>query len=598
MTQSSSTASTDATRGILWILFGMVLFTNVNAITKTLTETYPLVEVVWSRFLFHSLFVVLVFRGRIPSLLACNAPRLQIGRSAIMMVTTTLIFLSLHLNPMVETSAILATAPIILTALSGPVLGEPVGLRRWVAVLIAFTGAVIIIRPGSAMMQTVIFAPVVAAFSLAIYQTATRLVSRRDLVMTTVVYTPIVGLVVSSMVVPFVWVMPTPADWLLMAAFGAFGLGRPLHADQGFRRGAGGDGGALQLFGHLMGGAVWLFHIRRHPRWLDDRRRRGHLRRRFVHLSRGAFAEGRKDGGMSEKPAGGASDIRRGILWMVLTMFIFASINAVAKTLAETYPVAQVVWARYAFHVVLLVLLLRGRLFRIIISRALGLQLTRSVLMVSTTGLYFAALHLLPLADVGAIMYVAPLVVTLLSVPLLGEAVGPRRWAGVCVGFIGALVVIRPGAGVMQVAAFLPLAAAVLHALYQITTRKVSAVDSPMTSLVYTALVGSIVTTVGVPLVWVEPDIRGWALMMLIGLLGGSGHFALIKAFQAAPAASVTPFGYTTLIWLTAYGYVLFGDLPDRMTVAGALIIVLSGLYVFRREQVHKTTPGASPDTL
>jgi drug/metabolite transporter (DMT)-like permease len=225
VTQPSPTASTDATRGILWILFGMVLFTNVNAITKILTETYPLVEVVWSRFLFHSLFVVLVFRGRIPSLLASNAPRLQIGRSAIMLATTTLIFLSLHLNPMVETSAILATAPIILTALSGPVLGEPVGLRRWVAVLIAFTGAVIIIRPGSAMMQTVIFAPVVAAFSLAFYQTATRLVSRRDLVMTTVVYTPIVGLVVSSMAVPFVWVMPTPGDWLLMAAFGAFGLG-------------------------------------------------------------------------------------------------------------------------------------------------------------------------------------------------------------------------------------------------------------------------------------------------------------------------------------------------------------------------------------
>ena len=301
---------------------------------------------------------------------------------------------------------------------------------------------------------------------------------------------------------------------------------------------------------------------------------------------------------MNGETVGAGFDTRRGILWMVLTMFIFASINAVAKTLAESYPVAQVMWARYAFHVALLVLLLRDRLFRIVVSGALGLQFTRSVLMVSTTGLYFAALHLLPLADVGAVMYVAPLIVTLLSVPLLGESVGPRRWAGVCVGFLGALVVIRPGGGVMQVAAFLPLAAAVLHALYQITTRKVSAVDSPMTSLVYTALVGAIVTTVWVPVVWVAPDIRGWTLMMLIGLLGGSGHFALIKAFQAAPAATVTPFGYTTLIWLTAYGYVLFGDLPDRMTVVGALIIVMSGLYVFRREQVRKATPGAPPGAI
>ena len=239
---------------------------------------------------------------------------------------------------------------------------------------------------------------------------------------------------------------------------------------------------------------------------------------------------------MNGETVGAGFDTRRGILWMVLTMFIFASINAVAKTLAESYPVAQVMWARYAFHVALLVLLLRDRLFRIVVSGALGLQFTRSVLMVSTTGLYFAALHLLPLADVGAVMYVAPLIVT----PAIGAAARRVRGTtavGRCLRRLPRGIGRHPsgGGGVMQVAAFLPLAAAVLHALYQITTRKVSAVDSPMTSLVYTALVGAIVTTVWVPVVWVAPDIRGWTLMMLIGLLGGSGHFALIKAFQGGP---------------------------------------------------------------
>jgi drug/metabolite transporter (DMT)-like permease len=225
------------------------------------------------------------------------------------------------------------------------------------------------------------------------------------------------------------------------------------------------------------------------------------------------------------------------------------------------------------------------------VSKAIGLQVFRSILMAVMTGLYFAALQVLPLADTAAVMYVAPLIVTMLSVPLLGESVGPRRWASVCVGFLGVLIIIRPGAGVMQFAALLPLGAAVLHAFYQITTRKVSAVDAPLTSLVYTALVGAIVTTVWMPMVWQTPDVRGWGLMILMGLRGGGGHFALIKAFQAAPASTATPFGYTNLIWVTAYGFILFGALPDNWTIAGATIVVMSGLYIFRREQARKEAP-------
>lgn len=294
-------------------------------------------------------------------------------------------------------------------------------------------------------------------------------------------------------------------------------------------------------------------------------------------------------------PGTAAGDGRRGILWMLLTMFLFASINAVAKYLALTYPVPQVVWARYAFHLLLLLLLLRASLPRVTASRRLGLQLTRSLLMVTTTAMFFTGIHFIPLADAGAIMFVAPVLVTALSVPLLGEPVGPRRWAAVVFGFAGALIIIRPGAGVMHAAAFLPFGAACLHALYQIITRKVSAADAPLTSLVYTALIGVVVSSAVVPFFWTAPDAAGWALMVLLGMLGGGGHFAMIKAFEAAPAATVTPYGYTILLWATLFGFVLFADLPDHWTVVGALVIVLSGLYIFHREQRRRGAigPGA-----
>ncbi len=286
------------------------------------------------------------------------------------------------------------------------------------------------------------------------------------------------------------------------------------------------------------------------------------------------------------------ADGGRGILWMLLTMFLFACINAIAKYLALSYPVPQVVWARYAFHLLLLALLLRGRLPRAAATKRLGLQLLRSSIMVITTGLYFTGIHFIPLADAGAIMFVAPILVTALSLPLLGEPVGRRRWAGVAAGFVGALIIIRPGAGAMQAAAFLPFCAACLHALYQITTRKVSSIDPAITSLVYTALVGGLVASAVVPFFWTAPDAAGWALMAMLGFLGGVGHFALIKAFQAAPVATVTPFGYTILLWVTLFGFVLFDDLPDAWTIVGALVIVASGLYIFHREQKRRGDDG------
>jgi drug/metabolite transporter (DMT)-like permease len=279
---------------------------------------------------------------------------------------------------------------------------------------------------------------------------------------------------------------------------------------------------------------------------------------------------------------------RRGILWMLLTTLLFVSMDALAKHLSQFHPVPQVVWARYVFHVLLLALLLGGRVRGVMRTGRLGLQLLRSVFPLGATGLFFTALSFIPLAEASAIMFVAPILVTALSMPLLRERVGPRRWASVVVGFGGALIIIRPGGDAMELTALFALGAATSYAFYQITTRLLAHSDQPLTTLAYSALLGALATSAVVPFFWVAPDWAGWACMVGLGLFGGTGHFALIKAFQTAPAATVTPFGYAALIWATLYGFVLFGDLPDLWTVLGAVIIAASGLYIFHRERAAR----------
>ncbi len=307
---------------------------------------------------------------------------------------------------------------------------------------------------------------------------------------------------------------------------------------------------------------------------------------------RGTSAGGTGAGGLRVAEGGlyALADNRRGILWMLLAIFLFVSMDATAKYLSQSYPVQQVVWARYVFHVLVVGLALNVRMPRLLRSRRLGLQLLRSLLLVGTTGCFFLALSLMPLADASAMMLVAPLFVTGLSVPLLGEPVGIRRWCAVLVGFLGALLILRPGAGVFDWWALLPLLAASLYALYQIATRVLAHSDAPETTILYTGLVGALVASAVVPWDWQSPDAAGWAVMAAVGTLGGASQFALIKAFQNAPAAVVSPFGYSNMVWATLYGLFVFGDFPDAATLVGAAVLIASGLYVWYRERVRALT--------
>lgn len=277
----------------------------------------------------------------------------------------------------------------------------------------------------------------------------------------------------------------------------------------------------------------------------------------------------------------------RGILWMLATMVCFISLDTMMKYLMETYSLVQVTWARFFFATVVAIIACGPRLPALAISRHPKQQLLRSVFLMSTTGMFNAGIRTVPLATSTTIMFLNPVLVTVLASPLLGEKVGLQRWIGVILGFLGAVIVVRPwqeGMGVHGVGVIFLLIAAVLNANYQILTRRVRG-DDPLTSLLYTATAGAVVTSLLVPWFWSWPTAFDWLLLMGTGLAGGLGHLFLIRAFRAAPASVVAPFSYSSLVWATIFGFVIWGDWPDLWTWAGAALIIGSGLYIFSRER-------------
>jgi drug/metabolite transporter (DMT)-like permease len=276
-----------------------------------------------------------------------------------------------------------------------------------------------------------------------------------------------------------------------------------------------------------------------------------------------------------------------GIAYMLATMVCFISLDTVMKLSLERYSLVQVTWARFFFASVFAVLLCGRQLPGLLRSSVPGVQLTRTILLMTTTGLFNAGVSRLPLATATTIMFMTPILVTVLSIAILGEHVGIRRWVGIGIGFLGAVIVVQPW-GAMEASfsagVLFLLAAAFTNASYQIATRQVR-FDDPLTSLLFTAAGGALVTSILVPAHWSTPDATGWLLMVGSGFAGALGHFFLIRAFRHAPASVVAPFSYSSLVWATLFGFLIWGQLPDTATWIGAALIISAGLYIFLRER-------------
>ncbi|VAW10252.1 hypothetical protein MNBD_ALPHA09-621 [hydrothermal vent metagenome] len=285
-----------------------------------------------------------------------------------------------------------------------------------------------------------------------------------------------------------------------------------------------------------------------------------------------------------------AGSTMKAIGLMCASVAVFSIIDTSAKYLTAEFDTVQIVWARYAGHVLFTLLLFRPRtLVAQFSSRRPWLQIARGSVLFLATVSNFIALRYLQLAETVSIFFLAPLLVALLAVVLLGEKVGLRRWGAIAVGFLGVMIVARPGFGGLHWAIVFSFAAVTGYAFYSIFTRMLAGIDRPETSLLYSALAGLVLSTPFVPFFWIWPsDLLAWGLFAAMGLCGAVGHYLLILAHAWAGASVLSPFIFTAIIWMVLSGYLVFGDVPGWSTLVGASVVIGSGLYLLYREHAAK----------
>ncbi len=291
--------------------------------------------------------------------------------------------------------------------------------------------------------------------------------------------------------------------------------------------------------------------------------------------------------------------LARGIALILATTICFATLDTFAKFINPHLPLNEIVWGRYAFHGLFLALLVGPRLkWDLVRTAHPQMQTVRGLMLLVSSGMFVSALHFLPLAEAAALSFVSPLVLTALSVPLLGDTVRRSQWFAVAAGFVGVLVIARPGGKLFDIATMLPIGCAITYALFQIITRKYAGRDSAYTTHFWTALVCTIVMTCTLPFFWKTPEWWGWLTMMAMGMIGGFGHFLLIKAFENAPPATLAPFSYVQLVWATVSSWLVFDHVPDAGSMLGMAIIVGSGLFAIwmQRRKMRPTEEGIATD--
>ncbi len=279
----------------------------------------------------------------------------------------------------------------------------------------------------------------------------------------------------------------------------------------------------------------------------------------------------------------------RGLVMMGFGFLLFSVADTQAKLLTEFFHPVQIVWVRQVGLLAGVVVALAMLGPSIFATRHPALQTGRGLLAVTSAVCFIFAVKFVPLADAVAISFVAPFLVTAMGALFLGETVGPRRWAAVVFGFCGALIVIRPGLGVMHPAGFLVIVAAAAFAARQVLSRHLAKDDRTVTTVAYTALVSTIVLTFPLPFFWTTPVIGvQWALLFGMALFAALGELLIIKSLEVAHASVLAPVHYSLLIWGTFWGWLVFDQLPDVWTWVGAGVIVATGLYIIRREQKTK----------
>jgi drug/metabolite transporter (DMT)-like permease len=279
---------------------------------------------------------------------------------------------------------------------------------------------------------------------------------------------------------------------------------------------------------------------------------------------------------------------RLGIILMIATMIVFSIQDGLSRYLAESYNVISVVMIRYMFFMLFVMAYsarLSGGIIGVATSRQTSLQIARGILLVAQICVAVLSFSTVGLVNFHAVFASYPLMVMALSVPILGEVVGWRRWLAVSIGFIGVLIILRPGSAMFDSASILPVIAAFMMAVYGIMTRYAARQDSAQTSFFWTAIAGGVAMLVIGPFFWQPPQGHDWWWMGLLCLTGTGGHFLLIKALDSTKASTIQPFAYLQLVFASTIGILVFGDSLDPMLIAGSAVIVGSGLFALQRER-------------
>lgn len=279
----------------------------------------------------------------------------------------------------------------------------------------------------------------------------------------------------------------------------------------------------------------------------------------------------------------------RGVALMALAFVLFSVCDMLAKFLTGEFHPMQIVWTRQLALLVgvAVALGIHGPgLFR---SKHPAMQVLRGLLAVASAACFISAVRYVPLADAVAVTFIAPFIVTVLSAHLLGEPVGSRRWAAVAVGFLGAMIVIRPGMGTMHPAMLLVVVAATCFAFRQVISRHLGNSDKTITTVAYTATVSVAALSLPLFLFWQTPETgRQWALLGGMAITAGLGEWAVIRALEVGQAVALAPVHYSMMIWATFWGWLVFDDLPDGWTILGAAVIMATGLYILRSERAGR----------
>lgn len=293
-----------------------------------------------------------------------------------------------------------------------------------------------------------------------------------------------------------------------------------------------------------------------------------------------------------------AAAVGRGLALMALAMLIVPVMDALAKLAAERLPPLEIAFARMAVQMVLaLAVAAATGAVRGLLPAPLALHMARGFCLGAATLMFFTALTAMPMADAIAVFFVQPMILTALSALILKESVGWRRWTACATGFLGAMVIVRPGSGVFQAHALLPLGSACLFAGYLLLTRRLSGSGGLLAAQFVTGLAGTLLlgaALLGAALAGLPgaaprlPDGLEWAMLAAIGLISFGAHALVVRAFDHAPAAVLAPLNYLEIVSATALGYLIFADLPDGQTWAGIGLIVASGLYIARREHLRR----------